>query len=72
MRKLKGTSSPCMHHEHNPPMFYVYQNGTYEWTCPGCGHRQYLTVHGEQSCVCGQRTWSGPGSLDVNPHWGAW
>lgn len=27
-------------------MFYDYQPGTWEWTCPACGHKQVFTVAG--------------------------
>lgn len=29
---------PCQHPEHNPPSMMVWEPGTYEHTCPHCGH----------------------------------
>lgn len=37
---------PCPSREHNPPAHMVYKPGTYEWTCPTCGHVTRFTVQG--------------------------
>ena len=34
----------CMHPEHNPPGMIVLQPGTYEYSCPACGHTVRLVV----------------------------
>lgn len=36
----------CRHPEHNPPGMQVFEPGTYEHTCPGCGHKMVFTVAG--------------------------
>lgn len=43
-------ASPCMCPEHNPPQWMVLEPGTYEWTCPWCGNKQYFTI---MSVTCG-------------------
>lgn len=43
--KIAGAPpEPCMSPEHNPPMHIVLEAGTYEYTCPVCGHKQVFTV----------------------------
>lgn len=37
-------NTPCRDPGHNPPNMIVLDPGMYEWTCPGCGQKQYLTV----------------------------
>lgn len=29
-------SEICRHPEHNPPTYYIYQPGHYEYECPSC------------------------------------
>ena len=36
--------TPCLHLEHNPPSHRVYEPGTYEHTCPGCGTKIIFNV----------------------------
>lgn len=36
---------PCRHPEHQPPMHIVLENGTYEYTCPGCGEVRTIVVN---------------------------
>jgi hypothetical protein len=38
LRKLRDAKLPCMHPEHHPPMYMVYEPGDYEYICPACGH----------------------------------
>jgi hypothetical protein len=45
-KKWKEKGDVCRHPEHEPPMFRYYPPGTYEHTCPGCGHRVEFTVEG--------------------------
>lgn len=40
------TIRPCYSSEHEPPMFLYLEAGTYEWTCPACGHKTVFTVAG--------------------------
>ncbi len=35
---------PCNNHEHNPPSMMVFEPGTYEHECPGCGAKQVFVV----------------------------
>jgi hypothetical protein len=35
---------PCRHPEHNVPSMRVFEPGTYEHTCPGCGNKVVFTV----------------------------
>jgi hypothetical protein len=35
---------PCFHREHYPPSMMVFKPGTYEHTCPACGHVTIFTV----------------------------
>ena len=47
LRKISGAEpAPCMHPEHEPPMFIVLEPGVYEHTCPGCGRKVVFTVPG--------------------------
>ena len=34
----KWVKSQCKNPEHRPPMHICLQPGTYEYTCPACGH----------------------------------
>ncbi len=34
----------CVHPEHNPPMFQVFEPGKYKHTCPECKYVQYFVV----------------------------
>ena len=43
-RKIKDAPKPCLNPEHNPPSHMVYQPGTYEHICPGCGKKIIFTV----------------------------
>lgn len=36
--------SVCQHPEHEPPSMRVFKPGTYEHTCPGCGHKGFFVV----------------------------
>lgn len=38
------TGNVCRSLEHSPPSMMVYKPGTYEWTCPTCGHVTRFTV----------------------------
>lgn len=40
----------CQHPEHNPPGMIVLEPGTYEYTCPSCGARQYFVVPARPEC----------------------
>ena len=40
----KWVKNPCLCPEHNPPMHIVLEPGTYEHTCPLCGHKITFTV----------------------------
>ena len=40
------TRPHCRHPEHDPPKMIVYKAGTYEHTCPACGHVTVFTVLG--------------------------
>ena len=44
LRKIADLPELCHHPEHNPPTHYFYQDGVYEYTCPGCGKTQILTI----------------------------
>lgn len=35
---------PCSHREHDPPNMIVLEPGSYEYTCPGCGHVTYFQI----------------------------
>jgi len=35
----------CKDREHNPPGLIVLDDGVHEYTCPGCGHKQYIVVN---------------------------
>lgn len=45
LKKISEPKETCNHPEHNPPMHMVYENGTYEYTCPACGNKQTFTVN---------------------------
>lgn len=34
----------CQDPEHEPPTMRVFAPGTYEHTCPGCGHKGTFTI----------------------------
>ena len=44
LKKISSPKKECTHLEHKPPMFYLYDPGTYEYVCPGCGHVYTFTV----------------------------
>lgn len=44
IKKIKDAPRPCLHPEHKPPKHMVFQPGTYEHTCPGCGQKTTFTV----------------------------
>ena len=35
---------PCHHPDHNPPSHMVFEPGTYEHECSGCGKKLVFTV----------------------------
>lgn len=37
----------CQHPEHDPPAMQVFKPGTYEHTCPGCGHKGKFIVRSD-------------------------
>ena len=43
-RKIADPSKFCRHPEHRPPTAMVYEPGTYEHVCPGCGARRVFVV----------------------------
>lgn len=48
LKKVDAEDSPtttCLGREHNPPSHIVLANGTYEWTCPNCGHVTRFVVN---------------------------
>jgi hypothetical protein len=34
----------CGDREHNPPGYISLAPGTYEYTCPSCGHKQIINI----------------------------
>ena len=44
LKKISDVPKTCLHPEHDPPRHYAYENGTYEYTCPGCSKKQVFTV----------------------------
>lgn len=38
------TRNVCHSPEHDPPSMQLFEPGTYEWTCPACGHITRFTV----------------------------
>jgi hypothetical protein len=46
VKKWQEGYQPCRHPEHNPPNMIVLEDGAWEYTCPGCGHRQIVIVNG--------------------------
>jgi hypothetical protein len=46
LRKISEPSrrERCLSPEHNPPNMIVLQPGTYEHTCPSCGHATVFTI----------------------------
>ena len=49
LRKIDDVTfhyNQCQSPEHNPPKMVSLSPGTYEWTCPACGHRQIFIVDG--------------------------
>lgn len=46
LRKIADFPMPCRSSEHNPPNMIVLEPGTYEHTCPQCGHKTVFTVGG--------------------------
>jgi hypothetical protein len=42
--KISDAPRPCLSTEHNPPMHMAYSPGTYEHTCPSCGHKLRFVV----------------------------
>ena len=55
----------CRHPEHNPPTMIVLQPGTYEWSCPACGHTVRVTVHQSSWYWCNPRR--APRKLRLKP-----
>jgi hypothetical protein len=45
-KKIADLPGDCRHPEHEPPKHVVLDNGVYEYTCPGCGARRYITIAG--------------------------
>lgn len=43
-KKIADEPMPCLNRQHDPPGHMVYQPGTHEHTCPGCGYRQTFRV----------------------------
>lgn len=41
----KKAVKPCFHPDHQIPMFQVFENGTYEHKCDGCGQTSTFTVN---------------------------
>lgn len=41
---------PCYHPEHDPPGMIVLEPGSYEYTCPQCGHSTVFTVPERPTC----------------------
>ncbi len=46
-------SQQCRHPDHNPPSHMVLEDGIYEHTCAGCGHRQRFLVSKPTFVACG-------------------
>ena len=46
LRKIADEKPPCGHPEHNPPIHMVLSPGTYEYTCPSCGHKTTFIING--------------------------
>lgn len=46
LRKIKEPNHQeiCISREHNPPTMIVLSPGTYEYTCPNCGHKTRFVV----------------------------
>jgi hypothetical protein len=44
LRKIGDLPNSCRHPEHDPPSHYFYQDGVYEYTCPGCGRIHKIIV----------------------------
>ena len=58
--KVGDIKPPCLHSEHNPPSMIVLQPGTYQHTCPGCGHVTTFSVYPGAQCVTTPSTTSSP------------
>ena len=43
-RKISDPPMICRHQEHYPPSHMVYEPGTWEHVCPGCGARHVFVV----------------------------
>ena len=44
LKKIKEPEPVCIHSEHNPPAHYLYEPGTYEYTCPACGRTVVFSI----------------------------
>jgi predicted RNA-binding Zn-ribbon protein involved in translation (DUF1610 family) len=42
--KIKDPEPFCTSPEHNPPDNITLPAGTYEYTCPNCGHKTTFTI----------------------------
>lgn len=38
LKRIDDEKPPCLDPSHDPPSHMALQPGTYEWTCPACGH----------------------------------
>ena len=43
-RKIRDIKPLCLHPEHKPPKYCVFEPGEYEHICPGCGYKTIFTV----------------------------
>ncbi len=46
LKKISEPKRPCLSPTHNPPSMIVLSPGTYEHTCPSCGHVTTFVVNG--------------------------
>ena len=44
IKKIWEVKSHCKHPEHDPPKMMVFEPGTYEHECPGCGKKIVFRV----------------------------
>ena len=42
----KSERKQCFHPEHDPPKHISLRPGIYEYECPGCGEKKFVTIRG--------------------------
>lgn len=46
INKDPSKETTCRSRDHDPPMYYHFpEDGTYEWECPECGHKQIVVIN---------------------------